>query len=809
MSTSCSSRRSLRTSSLLCSASRGLGLGALLSCALIVAVPSAASAETKHPFRLAAAPTSEALISLAMQANISIANTALCHGRSPAIAESLSLRSALQTVLRASDCSFEFIEPGMVRVFLRPREAAPAAPPPRAAPVVTELVVTGGRHEWNAERLAGGVSTVAGDRASALGAVDASDLNSVLSGVASTNLGPGRNKLLLRGLSDGAFTGQTRSAVGIYLDDVPLTYNAPDPDLRLNDVERIEVARGPQGAFYGAGSLGGVFKIVTNKPQLDRFSAQIGALWATTRTGGSSHSTEAMLNLPIVTDRLALRWVGYDEAQGGYIRGQAVRGSAIDRTVRRGGRLAARLQLDDHWRLDVSAATQRLATSDTHYVTPGMGRRRRTSRVQEAHQNALDEAAVTLDGDGPWGRFSTTLGLVDHRYLSTYDASAATTLPQPRAGGAAIYLEQARTHLIVSDTSFRSPDTGRLRWLAGLYLSQTLGQSPASLEIRQRQRSETVFQERRRDRIWDAALYGEVTYEITPVWTLTAGGRAFHSRAIHESTAMVRTRIIPRTQKLSFEGLSPMLSIQRAIAPRGFLYALYSEGSRPGGMNSPGLGRTSNAPRTFTSDRLENYELGVRLYPLDGRSRVRAAVFYERWNNLQADQYTAAGGGFTTNVGDATNLGLGLEGEYAVREGLSVVGQLQLTSAKLVHANPTFVHKPTGGLPGVPQVSAGGMIEYRKPLTGSLSLVLSAEAAYVGRSHLTLEADSPLMGDYLSNRLAAELTSRHWSASLFIENAGDSAGDTFAFGNPFSLGQVPQTTPQRPRTIGVRLSASL
>ena len=807
MPTSCSSRRSLRTSSLFCSASRGLGPGALLSCALIVAVPSLALAETKRSFRLAAGPTSEALISLATQANISIANTALCHGRSPAIAETLSLKSALQTVLRASDCGFEFVEPGMVRVFLHPREAAaPAAHPPRAAPTVTELVVTGGRHDGNAEQLAGGVSTVAGDRAKALGAVDAGDLNSVLSGVASTNLGPGRNKLLLRGLSDGAFTGQSRSTVGIYLDGVPLTYSAPDPDLRLNDIERIEVARGPQGAFYGAGALGGVFQIVTNKPQLDRFSAQAGALWASTQTGGLSHSTEAMLNLPIVTGRLALRGVAYDEVQGGYIRNQAVRGSTIDRTVRRGGRLAARLQLDDSWHVDVSAATQRLATSNTHYITPGMGRRRRKSRVEEAHNNALDEAAVTLGGDGSWGRFSNTTSLVNHNYASTYDASAATSL-QP-AADAIDFLEQAHTRLIANDTEFRSPEARRLRGLVGLYLSEVAERSPSLLQIRHGPRSDILFKEDRKDHTWESAVYGEFTYDIDPVWTVTAGGRAFHNHAVHDSLALVGKRIQQRRWETLFSGFSPTVSLQRAISSRGFIYALYSEGYRPGGMNSPGLGRATAAPRTFSPDRLQNYELGLRAYPLDGRAMVRAAVFYEQWRNLQSDQYTQTGGSFTANVGEARNGGLALEAEYAIREGLSVVGQLQLTAPELVRANPKYVHKPTSGLPGVPRVSAGGMIEYRKPLTSDLSVVLIAEAAYVGRSHLTLEADSPLMGDYFTDRLSAELTSGRWSGSLFVDNATDSTGDTFAFGNPFSLGQVPQTTPQRPRTVGIRLSVS-
>jgi outer membrane receptor protein involved in Fe transport len=70
----------------------------------------------------------------------------------------------------------------------------------------------------------------------------------------STQLGPGRNKLFIRGVADSSFTGPTQATVGQYLGDVRLNYNAPDPDLNLYDIARVEVVEGPQGTLYGAGS---------------------------------------------------------------------------------------------------------------------------------------------------------------------------------------------------------------------------------------------------------------------------------------------------------------------------------------------------------------------------------------------------------------------------------------------------------------------------------------------------------------------------------------------------------------------------
>jgi len=84
--------------------------------------------------------------------------------------------------------------------------------------------------------------------------------------LASTNLGTGRNKIFIRGVADSSFNGPSQSIVGQYLGDVRLTFNAPDPDLELYDIARVEVLEGPQGTLYGAGSLGGVVRVCPARP---------------------------------------------------------------------------------------------------------------------------------------------------------------------------------------------------------------------------------------------------------------------------------------------------------------------------------------------------------------------------------------------------------------------------------------------------------------------------------------------------------------------------------------------------------------
>ena len=101
---------------------------------------------------------------------------------------------------------------------------------------------------------------------------------------------------------------------------------------------------------------------------------------------------------------------------------------------------------------------------------------------------------------------------------------------------------------------------------------------------------------------------------------------------------------------------------------------------------------------------------------------------------------------------------------------------------------------------------------YERPLSHSLDLRLIGEASYVGKSRVSFDAsNSARTDDYLRTELAAEVASEHWRATAFVANLFDYDSDTFAYGNPFSFSgrdSVRQATPQRPRTIGLRLAAT-
>ncbi|WP_432490608.1 TonB-dependent receptor plug domain-containing protein, partial [Flavonifractor plautii] len=83
------------------------------------------------------------------------------------------------------------------------------------------------------------------------------------------------NKLFIRGIADSSFSGPTQSPVGQYFGDMRTTYSGPDPDLKLVDMQSVEILEGPQGTLYGSGALGGIVLLRPSMPSFDSVSGLV------------------------------------------------------------------------------------------------------------------------------------------------------------------------------------------------------------------------------------------------------------------------------------------------------------------------------------------------------------------------------------------------------------------------------------------------------------------------------------------------------------------------------------------------------
>ena len=109
------------------------------------------------------------------------------------------------------------------------------------------------------------------------------------------------------------------SSSALYLDEQPITQSGQNPDPRLIDIERLEALRGPQGTLYGASSQSGTLRVITNKPDPSEFDAWVDGQVSSIQDGGTGYDVSAMVNVPLIADRLALRLVGFTAEDAGFI----------------------------------------------------------------------------------------------------------------------------------------------------------------------------------------------------------------------------------------------------------------------------------------------------------------------------------------------------------------------------------------------------------------------------------------------------------------------------------------------------------
>jgi outer membrane receptor protein involved in Fe transport len=771
----------------------------------------AAPAHAEHAliFRLPAEPVDTALVRFGIQAGVSVGGfpTPGCVGTSNAVSGALTPSQALRRLLPAG-CGFRKVDARAFRITGQRSGAVqkPAPAPPQPGDLA-ELVVTA---ERRAEPLRGSpfaVSALSAEEIDRLGAKSFAAASGQFVGVAETNLGPGRNKILIRGVSDGAFTGRTQSTVGLYLGDVPITYNAPDPDLRFADIDRVEVLRGPQGTLYGSGSIGGIVRIVPALPDPSRMLGRLAVEGTFNGHRDRSSGVEGMLNLPVLGGAGAVRGVAYYDELPGFLDNPGLGLKDTNHGHRSGARLTALADFDDGWQAQATISRQSIYSSDAQY-TDGPEPYVRTAALLEPHDNDFTLVGGSLAHVGAAADVRVSAAYIDHDRSTRYDATGAFDLPARKV---AAYDDSQRTELWVAEALATSAEATRFRWLGGLFGSVARETSTGVLDASPSGgRARSAFA--RRDHLAEAAVFGEVTYDLTSRLTATAGGRLFATRVETWSGdfELARTPIPDFHHHLTDEGFAPKLRLAYAFAPDRVVYVQLQDGYRAGGFNVPAKadGRPNageNFP-DFRPDRLHSYELGGEASLFDRTLTLRAAIFRAVWRNVQTDQFRPSGLPVTLNIGDGFNTGLEFEATWRPDSHWRARLNALLDNPDL-HPDPTvFPSRTDIGLPGVAKQAVSLDVAYHWTLAGDLRAEISGQATYVGRSYLTFHQSAVReISDNGQGRLVASLQGPSWELQAFVDNVTDESGDTFAFGNPFTRSRAQQSTPLAPRSFGLAI----
>jgi outer membrane receptor protein involved in Fe transport len=293
----------------------------------------------------------------------------------------------------------------------------------------------------------------------------------------------------------------------------------------------------------------------------------------------------------------------------------------------------------------------------------------------------------------------------------------------------------------------------------------------------------------------------------------TAGLRWFDFSFNTDSNVTQASGVRGKQQSADAAGFSPKVLISYDARPGLLIYAQAAEGYRPGGFNTAGrIGQVFDAPEAppsrYEADELWNYELGAKLRAFDDRLRGRVAVFYATWESVQSDQYLPDGTAYTTNIGNGANWGIEAEAAFRVSGRLDLRAAALIDDPEITKLNLAFSTRKDADLPGVSRTSASFGIDYHRELPWGPALRLQGQASYVGPSYLTFDADKAhRMGESLSLRGIASLSTPDWTLSATLDNPLNSHPNSFSFGNPFLIARDQIVTPPRPRTLSVRLTA--
>lgn len=775
---------------------------ALASASLLLAegegfVPAAFARETSYRIDIPAGPLSSSLarfseitgISVGLPGDMPRINTRRVAGTmTPDAAVRLLLEGSGWRARRVGD--IYRIEKSMPRASAR--SSGPALVAPRSVLSPPDIIVTAQKRPQLLTSVPLSVSIVSLDTlAKGSRSPTSCDISYSTEGLAMTNLGPGRNRQFIRGVADSPFNGQSQSTVAVQVDEARVTFDAPDPDLRLIDVDRVEILKGPQGPLYGSGALGGIYHIVTRHPDLDQASLSVRLSSEGVQHGGIGTGIEGVANVPIIAGRLALRGVGYHFENAGWINNQdGRRNSNSAETV--GARLGLRWMPVDNWTIDAGIAMQDINARDSQYVVAGMETLRRANTVAEPTDNDFKMAHATVLGELGALRLVSATSYVDHGFdyvLDASDAAASFGLT-----GNAIFSD-SRAYTLFNQ-ELRLSSGGVDHWLVGAsYLrATTMGVSIVDGEGGVSRTVETLDR-----KTTEYAIFGEATWRLFAKVDATLGARLSHSISEDEASEQSGQRALRRTKTI----LSPSASLSLPLADRGILYLRYARAMRPGGL-AP-TGETSSG--RYDADELDTIDLGIRRASVDGRLSLSASTYFTRWNEIQSDYLLSNGLVSTRNAGRGRIFGIEAAMDWQLGAGFSMSVGGTAQNAKLTHAQ-NGVELDDMRLPVTPVLS-GRLALSQLIALGKWQGQATVQANYIGSARLSFDSDLDReMGEYAVLAAHSDLSRGPWTIGARLDNLLDVKGDSFAFGNPLSIREGRQFTPLRPRTLTLSIARS-
>lgn len=616
-----------------------------------------------------------------------------------------------------------------------------------------------------------------------------------LHGISVAGGGSGRNQIFLRGVADSPFAGLNQATVAVLMDGVRMTYSAPDPDLRLVDVKQAEILSGPQGSLYGLGVLGGIYQIVTNPADVSKVSASAGLGLSLVAGGPLGHNGAAVLNMPIVPEVMAVRFVGYGSQAGGWVHtGTRWDANALGAY---GGRMTLGLDLGPDWRLDVKGASQKLKSADSQYVYAA-GSRSRPDQLPEPYTTQFEHAALQLNG---------TLGGIDIVVLSGQTWQRTSEQLDATVGAGSFGLEDPvkyidKRNYKVWDSELRFSGTWK-SWdfLGGISHVEAIRHMDRNLYGIDRADSASIDNGQRTS--LESSVFGNVTWKLGSGFSLQGGGRLFRATIQEDRKQGSAANAIEVRQT----GFTPEVAFSWRPHSDRIVYLRYGSAFRLSGLgiSSPLFDQDCieegdcGEVETNPGDDLKTIEAGLKEQFVRGGT-LDASAYYTSWRNLQSTFLASNGLTESGTAGDARIIG----GEIAVNLPLGhwnlAIGAA-FQDARLVHVEFTSQEDEQKRLPVVPRYT-GSIALKRHFQLGDARGWLQTSLRYIGPARLSFDPQlDGEMGNYVDAGVQGRISHGALEFGIDVKNIFAKGGNTYALGNQFRAITMRQYMPQAPTSI--------
>ncbi len=570
---------------------------------------------------------------------------------------------------------------------------------------IEEIVVTAQKRAENLQDVPITISAFTGSMLQNSGVQKTDDLSVIVPGLQmGRDTGPGVT--FLRGVGTKNSSAGEESSVPTYVDGV-LVANMISSILSFNNIERIEVLKGPQGTLFGRNATGGLIHILTKDPQQD-FSSNLKASYGTYGTVETSLYATGGLVDSIAAD-IAVSYANQDKGYGdnqvtgndtnrAYIHSRAVRSNFL---VDFSEKTAGRLTFDYREHKDNLAIARQPA--------PGaVGLDGATTYSGDFYDIQADADSFTFSRS--WGasfKLSHQFDQMDFVSISAY-----------REGHSLQILDQDATPTnfvtasLVIDSEFFSQEfqllssnDSRLQWMLGLYyMNDTSGYRPFELEgssipgpVGTRFLGDSVQDTE------SYAAFGQVTYDIVDSTSITVGFRVTRDErelSVDRFLDFGETQsLLPRIDKdKSWTEPTWRVSVDHRVSNDVMIFGSYSRGFKSGIFNTTGIMSVPDTTGPVNPEILDAYEIGVKSFLLDNRVRLNTGVFYYEYSDMQLSR-TSEGTTQLLNAAEAEILGAELDITAMVSDNLELYFGLSLldTEYKKFPGAPISIQNPAGG----------------------------------------------------------------------------------------------------------------